>query len=127
VDAICTTIDMTFRQPAEKNETGNVVVPEQVNTAYATQVCTPALAKALCDLLLLGPDYARNPLFAALRYFVDSVEFKALSALSSMKFVRLCECDASGVVRLAAYFSLPFPKPEFPLGEESLHFCLSSH
>jgi hypothetical protein len=131
VDAICTTIDTVLRQSAETNWRGTVVVPEQINTEYAEQVCTRALAKALCDLVMLGADYASPAVFGALRYFVGSPEFAAVSALDSSRLVRLSEADDTGVVRraaqdmhaqqlLAAYTMLPFPKPDFPLVKECL-------
>jgi hypothetical protein len=89
------------------------------------------MAKALCDLVSIGRDYASNALFAALRYFVDSAEFKILSAIDSAKLVRLCFADETGIVRdavqelcgqrvLTDYSALPFPKPDFPLTKESL-------
>jgi hypothetical protein len=133
VDAICTTIDTALRQPAETNSRDRILVPECINTAYAAQVCTPELASALCDLVVLGADYASSSLFCALRYCVDSTEFKSLTAHDSLQLMRLSEPDTTGTIRLAlqrmhsqpllaGYLALPFPKPDFPLTEE----CLSS-
>jgi hypothetical protein len=125
VDAICLAIDTTLRQPASWK------IPEQINWAYVQQVCTPHLAKALCTLVGMGRDFASSSVFAVLRYCVDSVEFKALSALDPAGLVGLCDADEVGVMRrkaqelhilprLIEYQKHPFPKPEFPLSEESL-------
>jgi hypothetical protein len=131
VDAICTTVDAALRQQERLNSTGGIIVPEQVNTAYVARVCTPALAKALCALVALGRDYASRAVFAALRYFVNSTEFKSLSTLASAMLVHLSVADESGVVRRVAqelrtqhlfadYSTLPFPKPDLPLTRDSL-------
>jgi hypothetical protein len=136
VDAICLTIDASLRQPAETDESGMVVVAEQINPSYAEEVCTPALAKSLCDVVVLGPEYASRAVFAALRYFIHSAEFKDFSALDSVMLLRLCGADDCGVVRsatqdlhvkslLSTYSTLPFPKPVFPLAEECLYSVTS--
>jgi hypothetical protein len=119
VDAICLAIDSALRMATE------------INTTYAAAICTPGLAKALSDLAVLGPEYASSALFAAMRYVVDSDEFKALSAQDSLRLVRLCLADNTGIVRRTAqqlhepripdaYSTLAFPKPDFPLSETSL-------
>jgi hypothetical protein len=118
VDAICSTMDAVLRQPPETNKYGGVIVAEQVNTDYAGRVCTQALAKALCDLVALGPEYASSALFGALRYFVDTAEFKTLAGTDYAKLIDLSDSDDTGLIRTAAYAALPFPKPDFPLGQE---------
>jgi hypothetical protein len=65
---ICLTIDTALRQPA------TWPVPEQINSAYVQQVCTPRLAKALCTIVGMGRDFASSGVFAALRYCVDSAD-----------------------------------------------------
>jgi hypothetical protein len=131
VDAICTTLDAALRRPAETDQLGIVLAAEEINTSYLRRVMTPALRKALCALLTLGPDYASPALFSVLRYVVDSAEFEAVSTLDSKGLVRLCDSDEFGLVRraalmlhaqqlLAAYSAVPFPKPNFPLDEECL-------
>jgi hypothetical protein len=110
-----------------------VIVPEQINTAYVAEVCTPSLANALCDLVALGPDYAGSAVFKALRFFDETVEYQALVKRDPSKLIHLCEADEAGVVRsaaqsihaqqlLVAYSALPFPKPEFPLDENCVSF-----
>jgi hypothetical protein len=119
VDAICLAIDSALR------------IADEINRAYAAAVCTTGLAKALCDLMVLGPEYASSALFAAMRYVVDSEEFRALSAHDSLRVVRLCHNDNTGILRRTAqtlleprvpddYSTHPFPKPDFPLRETSL-------
>jgi hypothetical protein len=128
VDAICLAIDTTLRQPAERYYS-----PEQINSAYAQQVCTPQLAKALCTLVGMGSDFASSSVLAALRYCMESAEFKALSAQDPAGLVELCAVEEVGVARQAAqelhvlprlieYHEHPFTKPDFPLSEE----CLSA-
>jgi hypothetical protein len=125
VDSICLAIDTTLRQPAADS------TPEQINCAYAQRVCTRQPAKALCTLVGMGREFASSGVFAALRYYVESVEFKALSAQDPAGLVELCDADEVGVVRRAAqklleqqlvanYSVTPFPKPDFPLTEGSL-------
>jgi hypothetical protein len=129
VDAICRTLDTAVRRPGESDVRERIVVAEEINTAYVTAICTPALAKALCDLLALGGDYASPALFHVLRYVVDSEHFKALSSRNALELVHLCQADEDGRVRraaqelraqslLSAYTALSFPKPDFPLDEE---------
>jgi hypothetical protein len=55
-------------------ESDSTILPEQVNTTYAAQVCTPALEKALRDLLALGPDYASSSVHSMLRICVGSAK-----------------------------------------------------
>jgi hypothetical protein len=126
-DAICLAIDTTLRQPAA------LLRPEQINWAYVQQVCTPHLAKALCALVRMGGDFASSSVFAALRYCVDSAEFRALTAQDVAGLAELCAVDDVGVVRRAVqelhvlprlieYHQHTFPKTDFPLSEE----CLSA-
>jgi hypothetical protein len=67
IDAICLAIDAVLRQSAQTTKYDCVVLPEQINTEYAERVCTPALVKALCHFVALGPDYAPPSLFEVLR------------------------------------------------------------
>jgi hypothetical protein len=124
---ICRTMDLALRQPATWLD------PEQIKWADVQQACTPYLAKALCTIVGMGRAFARSTVFAALRYCVDSAEFKALSAQDPAGLVELCAVDEDGIVRRAAqalhilpqlieYRGKPFPKPDFPLSEE----CLSA-
>jgi hypothetical protein len=125
VDGICLTIDTALRQAAAWP------IPEQINWGYAKQVCTPQLAKVVCTLVGMGRDFASSSVFAALRYCLESAEFKALSAQDPAGLVELCAEDDVGVVRRAAqdflvsrvfaeYNQQRFPKPNFPLSRESL-------
>jgi hypothetical protein len=124
IDAICTTIDVALRHDG-------ICFPyfEQINTSYASQVCTPQLAKALCDIIVLGREYASSPVFAALRFVIDSPEFRSIAVQNLGDLIDICDADASGSVHraarelhdqrlLIAYSALPFPKPDFPLGEK---------
>jgi hypothetical protein len=132
VDAICLAIDATLRRPPQTDRWDReVIAPEEINAAYAKRVCTRSLAKALCGIVALGPDYASSAVFAALRYFIESTEFNALCVLNSQMLVRLSETDHTGVVHRAAqdqliklllstYSALSFPKPEFSLSAECM-------
>jgi hypothetical protein len=135
VDAICTAIDVALRRPAGIPPWMQGFAGDRVNTAYAAQVCTPSLAKALCDLVALGTEYTSPALFLALRYCMGSPEFKALSAHDPLRLFRLSITDEIGAVRrvaqelnlqhlLTPYSALSFPKPDFPLTEECM-FSLS--
>jgi hypothetical protein len=120
VDGICCAIAAAVCQPAETNEGGRVITPERINTAYVTRVCPPALVRVLCDLVLKGKDYASRELFAALRLFVSSEDFKNLASINPSRLLQLSHADASGIVQSAAYSLHPFPKPDFPLSETCL-------
>jgi hypothetical protein len=121
VDAVCLALDSALRDPG-----GGFVYTKSINTAYAAQVCNQALAKALCNIVSLGPTYASVAVFDALRYFKETSEFKTLVEHMRNKFIELCEPNTSGVIRhaaqcllaaraMAAYSALRFPKPDFPL------------
>jgi hypothetical protein len=131
VDAICATIDAALRQPAGTTRYGKGLGPEQINTTYAAQVCSPAMANALCNLVARGPDFASRAVFGALRYCIESAEFKSLSTRDSLWPINQWEADETRVIRRAAqrlrtqhllpvYSALPFPKPDFPFTEDSL-------
>jgi hypothetical protein len=132
VDAICLSIDASLRQPNRYDSRANIYHHEQINADYAAQVCTPVLAKALCDLVALGPDYASPAVFSALRLCMHSTELQVLIARDSEKLLPLSMADESGQIRcvaheflaqrlLRSYAVLPFPKPDFPL--EPNCFC----
>jgi hypothetical protein len=129
VDAICTAMDAALRQPALFDKRYGVLVRKEAVSAYAKEVCTAALRQTLCDLVALGPLYASSALLRMVWYVADSAEFKSLSERDSAMLVRLCAADTQCAVVLKAqtlhaqrlladYAKLPFPKPDFPLGEE---------
>jgi hypothetical protein len=133
VDAICVVLDAALRQAGRFNEWGVTSVAEQVNTSYAERVCTHTLAKALCDLVALGGNYASRDVFAAMRHCLGSPEFRTLVEVDPVKLQRLCVSDSSGIVvhtvqqmqrrrLLAGYSTSPFPKPDFPLTRACLPF-----
>jgi hypothetical protein len=132
IDAICTTIDAALREPAQPRIDPEKGVPEQLDREYAALVCGSTLARALCDIVVLGVDYASYAVFGALRYCIDSPEFQAIVAADPLRLIRLAAADEDGHVRRAAqelhgeralsrYSALPFPKPDFPLAAESMH------
>jgi hypothetical protein len=131
VDGICLAIDCALRQPEVHSKFEHPQIPELLNSEYAAVVCTSSLAKALCDLLVLGTEYASSALFAALRYVVGGEEVRALFQADSAQLLRLSYADGLGIVRYAAqavygqqllaqYSTLPFPKPDFPLSEQCM-------
>jgi hypothetical protein len=120
VDAICLTIDTALRDPPQQENWARFITPDKVNTSFDQEICSGALAKSLCDLVALGTTYASSTLFGALRYFVDTRAFKTLVATDYAKLIRLCDSDDTGLIRIAAYTALPFPKPDFPLVKECL-------
>jgi hypothetical protein len=128
VDAVCTAIDTALRQQARRNASGAIIWSERINTPYAKQVCTPALLKALCSLVAMGEEYASGDVFAVLRFFVDSEEFKRLDAATAEQLVLFGDAEESGEVRRAAqpvhvervmeaYAAVPFPKPDVEIPE----------
>jgi hypothetical protein len=134
VDAICSAMECALRTTKRiYTKTQRVEADEQHRT-YTKTVCTPALAKALCDLMARGAEYASVELIRMLSFVVDTEDFKALSALDSVNLLRLCWTDQKSAAfrraqelhtgnLLVDYAAVPFPKPTFPLGEECLRPC----
>jgi hypothetical protein len=116
VDAICVAIDVALRQEEADG------LPERINVAFGLQVKTPALAKALCDIVAFGWEYVSQNLFAALSHVTYTAEFQKLVTSQGVSFLDLCKFDDVGIVRraalelhahppLAAYSSHPNPQP----------------
>jgi hypothetical protein len=67
VDAICLVIASALHQNKQIDKIHYVVVREQINEPHAAEVCTPFLAKALCNLVALGQDYTSSAVFSSLK------------------------------------------------------------
>jgi hypothetical protein len=131
VDAVCSAMESALRPARENSDWGAAVETDETHKGYTRRVCTPALANTLCRLIAVGSEYASRALVRLLSYFVDSEEFKELSARDSGRLVRLCEPERHSAAfttaqniharrLLAENATSLFPKSPLPLGEECL-------